>query len=288
MVGSNLRDLRSRGRGGRAPTEPGSVSGPAGGKRTSATRVRPGRRSSASCRLVVASPSRPTRGSIGSITTGRSAVRASRLAEREPAAGQAGRCRSLFLWRRPWEVREPSPCGGAAGEGREARPVEGLPERAVRSLPSYRDRAQRPPRATPAPTDACDPNYSGCVPRVAYDLGSADIEGPVRVIGVDIHRFEGDGDGRGCEWAQSTPARCRTPSWNGAKTSRVEKRPTALLHGVDPLLTRGQRVLLDGVELGLRGRHPSSRRPLAFSISAAAQPSPATDLMYASIACCCD
>jgi endonuclease YncB( thermonuclease family) len=56
-----------------------------------------------------------------------------------------------------------------------------------------------PPRATPAPTGNCDPNYSGCVPNVAYDLDCADINGSVRVIGVDIHRFDGDGDGWGCE-----------------------------------------------------------------------------------------
>ena len=56
-----------------------------------------------------------------------------------------------------------------------------------------------PPRATPAPTGGCDPNYSGCVPRVAHDLDCADIDGPVHVIGVDIHRFDGDGDSWGCE-----------------------------------------------------------------------------------------
>ncbi len=46
----------------------------------------------------------------------------------------AGRRRSLLLWRRPREVREPSPRGGAAGEGRKARALEGLPKHAARSL----------------------------------------------------------------------------------------------------------------------------------------------------------
>jgi hypothetical protein len=47
----------------------------------------------------------------------------------------------------------------------------------------------------------CDPNYRGaCVPIVPYDLDCADIDGPVYVVGVDIHRFDGDGDGVGCEY----------------------------------------------------------------------------------------
>jgi endonuclease YncB( thermonuclease family) len=56
-----------------------------------------------------------------------------------------------------------------------------------------------PAGATPPPTGNCDPNYSGCVPRVAYDLDCADIDGSVRVIGVDVHRLDGDRDGWGCE-----------------------------------------------------------------------------------------
>ena len=55
-----------------------------------------------------------------------------------------------------------------------------------------------PTETTPPPTGNCDPNYSGCVPQVAYDLDCADIDGPVRVLGVDIHRFDGDGNGWGC------------------------------------------------------------------------------------------
>ncbi len=46
----------------------------------------------------------------------------------------------------------------------------------------------------------CDPNYDGgCVPLVAYDLDCPDIEGPVYVIGYDVHRFDRDGNGIGCE-----------------------------------------------------------------------------------------
>lgn len=46
----------------------------------------------------------------------------------------------------------------------------------------------------------CDPNYVGvCVPVVDYDLDCADIDGPVYVVGDDIHGFDRDRDGVGCE-----------------------------------------------------------------------------------------
>ena len=54
---------------------------------------------------------------------------------------------------------------------------------------------------------SCDPNYSGaCVP-IASDVdcaggsgnGPAYVQGPVRVIGVDIYDLDRDGDGIGCE-----------------------------------------------------------------------------------------
>ena len=53
----------------------------------------------------------------------------------------------------------------------------------------------------------CDPNYSGaCVP-IASDVdcaggrgnGPAYVEGPVKVIGIDIYDLDRDGDGIGCE-----------------------------------------------------------------------------------------
>ncbi len=53
---------------------------------------------------------------------------------------------------------------------------------------------------TPTPGGACDPNYTGyCVPVVTYDLDCPDIGHRVTVVGVDIHRFDGNGDGVGCE-----------------------------------------------------------------------------------------
>jgi hypothetical protein len=58
------------------------------------------------------------------------------------------------------------------------------------------------PTPTPTPTSggACDPNYSGyCVPIVSYDLDCGDIRHRVTVIGTDIHGFDGNSDGIGCE-----------------------------------------------------------------------------------------
>jgi endonuclease YncB( thermonuclease family) len=60
-----------------------------------------------------------------------------------------------------------------------------------------------PPPPPPAPGH-CDPNYSGgCVPPYPPDVDCADIRAlgiaPVKVIGSDPHRLDGDNDGYGCE-----------------------------------------------------------------------------------------
>ncbi|MGH3134136.1 MAG: thermonuclease family protein [Gaiellaceae bacterium] len=55
-----------------------------------------------------------------------------------------------------------------------------------------------PPTANLA--GGCDSNYRRtCVPNAPYDLDCRDVDGPVLVVGVDVHRFDGDGDGIGCE-----------------------------------------------------------------------------------------
>ncbi len=59
-----------------------------------------------------------------------------------------------------------------------------------------------PAKATVA--GECDPNYAGgCVPSPPPDLDCADIRAlgiaPVRVVGADPHRLDGDHDGWGCE-----------------------------------------------------------------------------------------
>ena len=59
------------------------------------------------------------------------------------------------------------------------------------------------PKIAPV-TGKCDPNYAGgCVPPPPPDLDCVDIRAlgiaPVRVVGSDPHRLDGDGDGLGCE-----------------------------------------------------------------------------------------
>lgn len=49
----------------------------------------------------------------------------------------------------------------------------------------------------------CDPNYQGCLPPYPPDLDCSYIKkvglAPIRVIGVDVHKLDGDGDGIGCD-----------------------------------------------------------------------------------------
>jgi endonuclease YncB( thermonuclease family) len=62
-----------------------------------------------------------------------------------------------------------------------------------------------PPAKSHTTNGTCDPNYVGaCVPPSPPDLDCADLRAmglalPVRVIGADPHRLDGDGDGYGCE-----------------------------------------------------------------------------------------
>jgi micrococcal nuclease len=61
-----------------------------------------------------------------------------------------------------------------------------------------------PPTKEPPPNGKCDPSYTGaCVPPYPPDLDCADLRerglAPVRSIGSDPHRLDGDGDGIGCE-----------------------------------------------------------------------------------------
>ncbi|ASY26186.1 thermonuclease family protein [Candidatus Planktophila versatilis] len=48
----------------------------------------------------------------------------------------------------------------------------------------------------------CDPNYAGCIPLFTSDLDCADIKrlglAPVKVIGIDVHKLDRDGDRVGC------------------------------------------------------------------------------------------
>ncbi len=57
----------------------------------------------------------------------------------------------------------------------------------------------KPTESSKATTSNCDSNYSPCIPKVSYDLDCGDIGKFVYVIGVDVHGFDRDGDGEGCE-----------------------------------------------------------------------------------------
>jgi hypothetical protein len=49
------------------------------------------------------------------------------------------------------------------------------------------------------PASSCDPNYAGaCVPMYPPDVDCPDVGAPVRVVGKDPHRLDGDGDGMAC------------------------------------------------------------------------------------------
>lgn len=61
-------------------------------------------------------------------------------------------------------------------------------------------KSKKPKPSSQEPASNCDPNYSGaCVPIVGLDLDCADIGQSLTVVGSDIHRFDADGDGAGCE-----------------------------------------------------------------------------------------
>ena len=59
--------------------------------------------------------------------------------------------------------------------------------------------AGRAPAPRP-PSGVCDPNYAGaCVPIGPPDVNCGDLRAPVRVVGRDPHRLDGDGDGLACQ-----------------------------------------------------------------------------------------
>ncbi len=77
----------------------------------------------------------------------------------------------------------------------------------TRLTPTRSVRTTRTVSATTSPINAsamqCDPNYAGCIPVFASDINCKDIKqldlAPVRVVGQDIHKLDGDGDGMGCD-----------------------------------------------------------------------------------------
>ena len=70
------------------------------------------------------------------------------------------------------------------------------------NIPDEPAPAPSQPESEPeAPTvgNGCDPNYTGCVPISSSDLDCPDVGFSMTVIGVDIHGFDREGDGLGCE-----------------------------------------------------------------------------------------
>jgi micrococcal nuclease len=59
------------------------------------------------------------------------------------------------------------------------------------------------PQLTAVNDAGCDSNYAGCVPVSSVDLDCVDIKrlglAPIRVIGIDVHKLDRDGDGIGCD-----------------------------------------------------------------------------------------
>ena len=78
------------------------------------------------------------------------------------------------------------------------RGAEALARRLPRSL--WTCGAATAPPAGPG-TGRCDPSYPDfCIPPAPPDLDCADVPRKrFRVVGSDPHRFDGDGDGMGCE-----------------------------------------------------------------------------------------
>lgn len=95
-----------------------------------------------------------------------------RYSEKLLAAAEAAKASGLGLW---------SACPG----------TKLIPNRALTTTTSL-----------PSVNWSCDPNYEGCIPLFPPDLNCTDIKrlglAPVKVIGVDVHRLDADGDGTGC------------------------------------------------------------------------------------------
>jgi endonuclease YncB( thermonuclease family) len=95
-------------------------------------------------------------------------------------AAQIAKSKNLGLWKK---------CPGTALS----------PTYAVRTLAGEKSSAE----STSTSIGKCDPNYSGCIPPSQVDLDCPDIKqlglAPVKVIGIDVHGLDRDGDGIGCD-----------------------------------------------------------------------------------------
>ncbi len=89
-------------------------------------------------------------------------------------------------------------CGGfqieLAQEPAAPPPAANIPDE-----PAPAPSQPEPEPEAPAVGNGCDPNYTGCVPISSSDLDCPDVGFSMTVIGVDIHGFDREGDGLGCE-----------------------------------------------------------------------------------------
>ncbi len=82
----------------------------------------------------------------------------------------------------------PSTCNGDTASSASGTPKSSTTVKSAEPVKSENNTASN-----------CDPNYTPCIPKVSYDLDCPDIGRQVRVVGTDVHRFDRDGDGYGCE-----------------------------------------------------------------------------------------
>ena len=121
----------------------------------------------------------------------------------------AGGFAKVYVYDRPfrrlsaYRSAESSAKGTTAGQWKTcaAPPTRIAPIAPIAPVAPSPPPAPAPPQPTP-PSGNCHPSYSPCLPIVG-DLDCADIRAmgvaPVRVLGSDPYRLDGDDDGYGCE-----------------------------------------------------------------------------------------
>jgi hypothetical protein len=118
-------------------------------------------------------------------------------------------------WRRRWIAPATGVVGLLVGlalgaAGRNPGEVTTLTERRTATVTTTVTKRSKPATATVTTTQpsasaylrgrgsGCDRNYTGCVPANVGDVECADLAGPVRVTGRDVHDLDEDGDGIAC------------------------------------------------------------------------------------------
>ena len=129
-------------------------------------------------------------------------IRPPRRGESQPRARPPRGGHRVALSGRARTVRRSAPRRRADGAPRAPRAVGCVPERRVEPARAGDDGdggAPAPPRGIVG--GGCDPSYpTVCIPSPPPDLDCADIEyRRFRVVPPDPHRFDGEGDGIGCE-----------------------------------------------------------------------------------------